>query len=522
MIEKYDVVIIGSGLGGLVSANILAKEGYSVCVLEKNQQFGGNLQTFVRDKTIFDTGVHYIGGLSEGQNLYRYFKYLDILDDITLHKLDEDGFDVITFDGDPKEYRQAQGYENFINTLSKEFPEEERAIRTYCKKMKDTCNSFPLYRLKLGKPYYENTDLFQLKAKDYIDSITENKKLRAVLGGSNLLYAGDGERTPFYMHALSVNSYIESSYRCINGGSQITKALLSRFRENGGKALKRHEVINFETEDGLVTAVHTANGKTVKGDIFISNVDPKITLDLVGSDYFRKSYVSRIENIESTIAAFSLYLVLKPNCFKYLNYNYYHFKDHRSIWDAHNYTQESWPENYMISMGLKKDNEQWAENLTVMTYMRFEEMQPWIESFNTAAQKSERSPTYEEFKEYKSEIMIKELEKKFPNLRDCIKAVYASTPLSYRDYIGSNKGSMYGFAKDADNPLKSFISPRTKIKNLYFTGQSLNMHGILGVTISGVVTCSEILGSEYLLNKILEASTPSFQTDENEEITKSH
>ena len=73
--EHYDVVIVGSGLAGLVSAIILAKEGKSVCVLEKNNQYGGNLQTFVRNKTIFDTGVHYIGGLTEGQNLHQYFSY---------------------------------------------------------------------------------------------------------------------------------------------------------------------------------------------------------------------------------------------------------------------------------------------------------------------------------------------------------------------------------------------------------------------------------------------------------------
>ncbi|WP_310992921.1 phytoene desaturase family protein [Aequorivita marina] len=507
MSEKYDVVIVGSGLGGLVSAIILAKEGYSVCLLEKNQQYGGNLQTFSRDKTIFDTGVHYIGGLAEGQNLYRYFKYLDILDDIELKKMDENGFDRITFDDDPKEYRYAQGYEGFTKTLLEEFPNEEEAINAYCEKMKDTCSFFPLYGLKLGKPYYENTELFEVKAKEFIDSLTENEKLRAVLSGSNLLYAGEGKRTPFYMHALSVNSYIESAYRCVNGGSQITKALLARFRENGGKAFKRHEVTKFETEDGLVTSVKTANGKTIEGDIFISNVDPKVTLDLIEHDHFRKSYIGRIENIESTIAAFSLYVVLKPNCFKYLNYNYYHFKDHRAVWNAHNYTEESWPEAYMISMGIKKGNDEWGDNLTVMTYMRFEEMKPWIDTFNTAANKNERDEAYEAFKEHKSEVVIKELEKKFPNIRDCIKSVYASTPLSYRDYIGSNRGSMYGYVKDADNPLKSFVSPRTKIKNLYFTGQSLNMHGILGVTISGVVTCSEILGSEYLLEKILEANT---------------
>ena len=506
MTEKYDVVIIGSGLGGLVSAIILAREGKSVCVLEKNQQFGGNLQTFVRNKTIFDTGVHYIGGLSEGQNLHTYFKYLDILDDISLKKMDEDSFDRITFDNDPKEYKHAQGYENFKKNLLADFPNEEEAIDTYCDKMRETCSFFPLYGLKLGKPYYENTALFEVKAKEFIDSLTNNEKLKAVLGGSNLLYAGEGDRTPFYMHALSVNSYIESSYRCENGGSQITKALLARLREKSGKAYKRHEVTKFETEDGLVTAVQTANGKTIYGDIFISNVDPKITLEIIEHDYFRKSYTSRIENIESTIAAFSLYIVLKPNCFKYLNYNYYHFKDPRSIWDAQNYTQESWPEAYMLSMGIKKGKEDYGDSLTVMTYMHFSEVEPWANTFNTAAEKNERGQTYDEFKAYKSEIVIKELEKKFPDIRNCIEAVFTSTPLSYRDYIGSNKGSMYGYVKDANNPLKSFVSPRTKIKNLYFTGQSLNMHGILGVTISGVVTCSEILGGEYLLNKILEAT----------------
>lgn len=77
--SKYDVVIIGSGLGGLESAYILSKEGYKVLVLEKNRQLGGSLQIFVRDKAIFDTGIHYLGGLDEGQNLNQSFKYFNIM-----------------------------------------------------------------------------------------------------------------------------------------------------------------------------------------------------------------------------------------------------------------------------------------------------------------------------------------------------------------------------------------------------------------------------------------------------------
>lgn len=65
---------------------------------------------------------------------------------------------------------------------------------------------------------------------------------------------------------------------------------------------------------------------------------------------------------------------------------------------------------------------------------------------------------------------------------------------------------MYGFLKDAEKPMQAILSPKTKIDNLLFTGQSLNMHGILGVTIGAVLTCSEILGKAYLVDAINEAN----------------
>src|SRR5699024_6209014 len=96
------------------------------------------------------------------------------------------------------------------------------------------------------------------------------------------------------------------------------------------------------------------------------------------------------------------------------------------------------------------------------------------------------------------------LEEKFPNIRDCVQSIHTSTPLSYRDYIGSHEGSMYGYVKDAEQPMRSFLSPKTRIENLLLTGQSLNMHGVLGVTISAIVTCGEIVGADYLIDKINE------------------
>lgn len=507
MKEKYDVVIIGSGLGGLVSATILSREGYKVCVLEKNNQYGGNLQTFVRDKTIFDTGVHYIGGLSKGQNLYKYFNYLGIMDDLKLQQMEPE-FDRITFDDDPKEYAHVQGLDNYKSRLLKDFPEEKEAIEQYLIKIKETCSSFPLYNIQFSENhnYFENSDVLSLNLKEYLDSITTNEKLKAVIVGTNLLYAGDGKKTPFFVHALSTNSYLESSYKCLDGGSQIAKLLLRKIKQHGGEYYKYQEVCAINVENNNVTHVTTKKGNTFKGDLFISNIEPIYTLKMLKGASLRKAYLNRIDNIESVTSAFSVYIVFKPNTFKYMNYNIYHFKDSSRAFTSQNYTEENWPLNYMISLSARSSTKEWANNMTVLTYMHYDDVEIWEDSFNTVANKNERGETYERFKEKYAEKILVELEKKYPNIRSCIQSIHTSTPLSYRDYIGVRRGSMYGYVKDSNNPLKSFLSSKTKIDNLHFTGQSLNMHGILGVTIGGVVTCSNILGKKYLVEKINDAN----------------
>lgn len=504
MKEQYDVVIVGSGLGGLVSAIILAKEGYSVCVLEKNNQYGGNLQTFVRDKTIFDTGIHYIGGLSEGENLYKYFKYLGIIDHLNLKKMDENGFDIISFEDDENEYPHAQGYDNFVDQLGVFFPDEKENIEKYCDKIKVICESFPLYNLQWEGKY--DNEILALNAKETIDEFTQNEKLKAVLAGSNFLYAGIPDKSPFYVHALSVNSYIQSSWRCINGGSQITKQLLKQLKKYGGEFYKYKEVVKFNVEDNKVTSAEMKEGTKVSGSYFISNIEPKTTLKMVGEEHFRKSFFSRVQSLEGVISAFSLYIVFKPETFKYINHNHYHFKKSSEVWTCHEYDEESWPKAFMASMNASKKQEEWAEGMTFITYMKYDDVSPWVNTFNTTAEESDRGESYEEFKARKVEKFLKEIEIKFPGIKECIQSIHTSTPLSYRDYIGGSNGNMYGYVKDASNPMKTLIPSKTKLDNLYLTGQSINMHGVLGVTIGAVVTCSEIVGKEYLVTKINQAS----------------
>lgn len=502
--NEFDIVIIGSGMGGLICADILGREGYRVCVVEKNKQIGGCLQTYVRNKTIFDSGVHYIGGLGKGQNLYQVFKYLGIIDKLKLQKLDEDCFDKIMIGDEQKEYIFAQGYENFINRLLPDFPDEEAAIRKYCDTIISICSKFPLYNLREGGSFSEKSSVLEIAAKPFIESLTNNKTLQEVLVGNSMLYVLEGDKTPFYVHAMILNSYIESSWKCVDGGSIIARLLAKNIREHGGEIIRNTRVDEIIIEEGNAAGIRTCTGRVIKAKKVISNAHPTVTLQLLKSNIIRPSYRHRLESLENGIGSFQVNIVFKKDRFLYNRHNYY-FKEKDHAWDMAEHTEENWPLGYSLFFSASSKSDVYADSLTILACMRFNEVEKWAGTFNTVADENHRGTSYEEFKTQKAEILISLVEKKFPGIRGQIQNYYTSTPLTYRDYTGSINGSMYGIAKDAVNPLKTLISPRTKVPNLFLTGQNLNLHGVLGTVMSGLVTCVTILESESIIKKIRNA-----------------
>ena len=500
--KHFDVVIIGSGLGGMVCGNILSKEGKRVCIIEKNEQIGGSLQTFKREGVTFDTGVHYIGGLSKENSLYKIFNYLGIMQRIETVRMDEEGFDVVMFKDDVEEYPYGMGYENFKRILFSKFLDEEEAIEKYCSDMKRICDSVPLYNLREGE--LEDVEILSTSAKDYFEKLTTNKKLQNVLAGTNLLYAGT-EKTPLYVHALVVNSYIESAYKIKNGGDQIVKLMARIIKENGGEVLRKHEVKSIDVESGNVKSVTLSTGEKIEAEFFISNIHPAKTLAMTETDAIRPAYRNRINSLENSISTFVLYLILNPNTFPFRNRNYYYFNE-ENVWTCVDYKPENFPSMYALFEEVPEKQNEFTEAITVMTYMGFNEVEKWKDSFNTTLEESNRNEEYQEFKKQKAEKLLDTIAIKFPNIRECIQSYYTSSPLSYRDYMGTDDGNMYGIVKDFNEPMKTMISVKTKVPNLLLTGQNINLHGVLGVTESALVTCGAIIGKEYLLNKILDAN----------------
>jgi all-trans-retinol 13,14-reductase len=173
------------------------------------------------------------------------------------------------------------------------------------------------------------------------------------------------------------------------------------------------------------------------------------------------------------------------------------------MWDFPNYKEEEWPgQGYMLSTPATSRSSEWADGAAFMAYMRYDAVEKFIDSYNTVTKPGSRGEAYEAFKKQCCERLLDTIEQDFPDFRSKIKSYHASTPLTFRDYIGNEDGSMYGLDKDANEPLKTFINPKMKVPNLYLTGANINMHGILGVSINALLTCFEIVDRTELMKKI--------------------
>ena len=500
MKEHKKIIIIGSGIGGLICGAILAKEGYKITILEKNKQIGGCLQIFVRNKHIFNSSVHYIGGIDKGQTLHKIFSYLGIMAKLEVERLDEFAAEKIIFHNDPAEYNIAQGYTNFTRSLIADFPEEENAIIKYADMMQAIGDKYALFNT-VENNFMEDSQYLKMDAQTYIASLTKNKLLQSVLAGNNLIYAGISNKTPLFIHALVVNSYIESAWIFKKGSAQIAKLLSKVITENGGVVKKNKTVSRIVEEEGLVKFIESEDGDVFHADHFISNIHPAKTLQITESDTIRNVYRNRIKSLENSTSIFTLNIVFKPHAYRYINSNYCCFVNN-NVWDRMNHNEENWPLTYTLFFTKSNKNPLFAETATVMAYMNFNEVKKWENSYNVVNSPEDRGESYEDFKKQKAEKLLDVMSIKFPEIRNAIHAYYTSTPLSYRDYMGTDDGAIYGIVKDYKAPLQNMISGRTKIRNLFLVGQNINVHGVHGVIMSSIMTCGAFIDLPSLLKKM--------------------
>lgn len=474
---KHDVVIIGSGLGGLECAHILSHAGMGVLLLERGTQPGGCIQSYKRRGQAFDTGFHYVGGIGEGQSLHAAFKQLGLLK-LPWHRLDNE-FDRVTI-GD-RTFAHAQGYDSFVNRLQADFPSERNALNKYADLLKLSSEQ----QLKFAEK----------SAWQYLCETFQDPLLINVLSGTSLKMELRRESLPLFTFAHANSSFIESSWRLKGDGSQIVNSLVNDIRSHGGEVICNAEVQELVEKDGKLVRAICSNGETYEGTLFISDIHPAATCQLVKqSDRMKHTYRNRIGSLENTFGSFTASLRIKPQTLRYFNWNQYIYLE-PNVWTFY---QENKPvSGLLVSCRVPEDGSEYVQQVDLLTPMTWEKCEAW--SHTKVGRRGDR---YKEMKERMAEECITLAERFIPGLHNMVAERYTSTPLTYRDYTLTPTGSAYGLRKDFNNPITTMLSPRTPIPNLLLTGQNLMLHGLHGVTMTALYTCAQVIGKETIKNRI--------------------
>jgi len=494
---KHDI-IIGGGIGGLFTGAFLAREGHRVTVLEKNAIVGGGLQTFHRHGTTFDTGMHILGGLHEGENVYRICRYLGILDQIKVRHHDAGCMDQIIYQEEGETYCIPQGREAFTAYFQHTFAHEADHVARYVEALYRLADEVDLFYLRSdNKSFYMHGEEFMIPANQFIAHYITDPRLRDILAYMNPMYAGVADHTPAFIHALLNVLYINGSSRFEGSSQQMADALCSIIRQAGGEIVAPAPVTHLEVVDREVTAVETADGRRWTADNYIAAIHPAMLLQLTDSKVFTKAFRERITQAANTYSSFCAYIVFKPERFRYINHTCYWQARHGLAWQMACYAPASWPQGFMYMTPCEPQQGEWAHKMIINALMPYSACEQWAHTTT-----GRRGAGYEAWKQWHLQQMLSKMELLYPGFSQTIEAVYTSSPLTIRDYYNEPQGALYGIQKDCQNIAASQIPVVTKLRNLFMTGQNVNLHGCCGVPLTAINTAEAIVGKDEILSRL--------------------
>lgn len=500
----HNIIIIGGGLGGLFTGAFLAREGYAVRVFEKNHTAGGGLQNFRRFGATFDTGMHTVGGFGEGEALHLICRYLGIRERLQLRA--DDCLTTITYGRDGHTYRLACGRESFVESLSKDFPAEEKGLRDYTDALYALTEEVPLFHLHESPDFLTaHSDDFLLPADALIARHISNPRLRDILAYMNPMYGGVAGHTPAYIHALINALYINGPYRFVGGSAQLAEALIDVIEAAGGKVHTHCAVTGVEVEQRRVRAVRTADGERHACDVCVSAIHPATLMPLLPEQAFTRAYRSRLLSIPNTTSGFTVFAVMRPGAFPYIDHTAYYQEDYGQIWQHATPEFARHPRGFMYFTPPVSGQDAYSRTVIIHCLMPFSEVARWADT-----RTGRRGAEYAAWKEEMTQRIVARMEEAHPGFSAAAAHILAASPLTIRDYYGSPEGTLYGYRKDCNDPTLSYLPVVTKVKGLLLTGQCINLHGICGVPLTAISTVEAIIGRNALVRKIREAATECF------------
>jgi len=507
--EHYDVIVVGSGMGGLTTAALLSLLGKKVCVLEQHYTAGGYTHAYEREGYEWDVGVHYIGEVHKPSTMKRMF---DVLSNGRLKwaAMDPVYDRIIIAD---KAHDFVAGRDNFVEELVKHFPEEREAIEKYVALIRDMSSSTPKFFAgqamprwmaaiyKRIRPLLVRKEFFQ-STREVLEGLTNNQDLISVLTGQ----WGDYGQTPrdaaFLMHALIAKHYLAGGAYPVGGASEIARSIIPTIQVSGGEVFTYAEVEEVLVKDNKAYGVKMANGDELYADVVVSNIGLHKTLGKLYPEASRAQHNVQQwldeKKLNHSSSSYCLYAGFKGNKealgLDTTNLWIYPSGDHEGNVDAFRKGEHSDFPLIYISFPSTKDP-QWDERfpdkstVEIVTIANIEDYEPW-----QGTMWQQRGDDYEAKKEALAKELLEKLFKQRPQLREALGYYELSTPLSTQFYQHNSAGEIYGVDHWVERFDKACMHPETDIKNLYMTGADVMTAGVGGGLMGGVMCTMRILG----------------------------
>lgn len=498
----WDAIVIGSGMGGMTSAAILASLGRRVLVLEQHYTPGGFTHVFRRPGGYhWDVGVHAVGEVTPmtvtGRALARLTENRLVWSSLGP---EYDIFDwpddfKIAFPNTPTQFR-----ENLIRA----FPDEERAIDDYLVKVRQVSNAMRNYYLSKAAPRRaagvaerllarDAQRFLEMRTKDVLDTITDNAKLKAVLVSQWAYHGAPPSISSFAIQALVTRHFQWGAYYPRGGSGAIAQELLRTVAEAGGWTRIRADVEQLLVEGEAVVGVRLTTGEEIRAPKVISAVGVASTVTRLLPEPWREAAWARdVSNLRPAPAHVCLYLGFKGDIRRAgagsANRWFYHTWDtEQDAWDVSDPSNlPSAPVLYCSFPSLKDPDHDPGPDQThtgeVVTFVPWSAFEPWM-----STRWHHRGEDYEAFKKAMTDRLLGDFLNHMPDLEPMLDHIELATPLSTHHFCRPMEGSIYGIMPTPERFQSPWLRPQAPLENLYFSGSEVASVGVMGAMVGGVL-----------------------------------